>query len=477
MKNKYYIATSIPYPNAKPHMGHTLDPLYGDVLARYYRANGKNVILQVGLDEHGQKLYQKAQEEGKSMEEWLAEMRPVFENFLEKLNIDYQIVTHTEDPKNHYPACQELWRRAKASGDIYKKKYKGLYCIGCETFKNPDELIDGKCPDHLIKPEEIEEENYFFALSKYEKYLKDLFKKNPNFVYPKNSFNEAMGMLNGGLEDVSISRPKSRLPWGVPVPDDEDHVMYVWFDALTNYLTALGFPSDQKKMKDFWPPDIEIVGKDNNRWHTLLWPAMLKSAGLEPPKKVLVHYYVLGKGGVKMSKTIGNVVDPVEMIDLHGTDAFRYFMLSRIPIDADGSFDPEQFSQIYQSELGNDLGNLLQRTLSMINKYGVKVNFKESVSCSGESCVGKYIEVLEFDKALEKLWSCVRANNKLIEDEKPWELAKNDPKKLAEVLGKVYEFLNIFSVQVEPFMPETSAKIKKQLIDLKPDPIFPRVES
>jgi len=477
MKNNYYIATSIPYPNAKPHMGHTLDPLYGDVLGRYYRKKGLNVILQVGLDEHGQKLYQKAKEEEKTTQEWLSEMRPIFEDFLGKLNIDYQVVTHTEDPEKHFPACQELWRRAKSNGDIYKKKYKGLYCVGCETFKNSDELVDGKCPDHLIKPEEIEEENYFFALSKYEKYLKDHFKKNPDFVYPTNSYNEALGMLNGGLEDVSISRPKSRLPWGVPVPDDEDHVMYVWFDALTNYLTALGFPADKKRMADFWPPDIEIVGKDNNRWHTLLWPAMLKSAGLEPPKKVLVHYYVLGKGGVKMSKTIGNVVDPIEMIDLHGTDAFRYFMLSRIPMSADGSFDTEQFSQIYLSELGNDLGNLLQRTLSMINKYGVKVKYVEKIGCSKESCVDKHIEALEFDKALEKLWSCVRANNKLIEDEKPWELAKSDPKKLAQVLGVVYEFLNVFSNQIEPFMPDTSSNMKKQLKSLKPEPLFPRLES
>lgn len=477
MKNKFYIATSIPYPNAKPHMGHTLDPLYGDVLARYYRQKGKTVLLQVGLDEHGQKLYQKAQEEGKTVEGWLGEMRPIFQEFLVRLGVDYQVFTHTSDVEHHYPACQELWRRAKANGDIYKKKYKGLYCVGCESFKTPEELIDGKCPDHLIKPEEIEEENYFFALSKYEKFLKDHLKKNPDFVFPQNSLNETLGILDGGLEDVSISRPKSRLPWGVPVPDDDDHVMYVWFDALTNYLTAVGFPNDKKKMADFWPPDIEIVGKDNNRWHTLLWPAMLKSAGLELPKKILVHYYVLGKGGLKMSKTIGNVVDPVEMIDLYGTDPFRYFMLSKIPIDTDGSFDPEQFSQVYQSELGNDLGNLVQRTLSMINRYSVKVKYKEGLACNGDSCIGKSIEELDFDKALEKLWSCVRANNKLIEDEKPWELAKTDPKKLAEVLGKIFDFLCIFSVQIEPFMPETAEKLKKQLIGLKPDPLFPRIEN
>jgi methionyl-tRNA synthetase len=475
MAKKFYIVTSIPYVNAKPHLGHTLDVLYGDVLARYYRKKGFDVILQAGLDENGQKLYQKACEQGKTPKEWIEELRPVFIDFFRKLEISYDVFTNTSE-KKHWKSAQELWIRAEKNGDIYKKKYRGLYCIGCESFKLSEDLIDGKCPDHQTEPENIEEENYFFALKKYEGYLKKLFKENPDFVFPKNSYNEALKMIEGGLEDVSISRPKLRLPWGVPVPNDPDHVMYVWFDALTNYLTALDFPENTEKMDQFWPPDIEIVGKDNNRWHTLLWPAMLKSGGLKPPKKVLVHYYVLGKGNIKMSKTIGNVLDPVEMMDKYGADPFRYYMLTRVPISSDGSFDEAQFDQLYQSELGNDLGNLLQRTISMINKYEVKVTDKTDYKCFKKDCLGKHIENLEFDQALEKLWGCVRKNNKYIEDEKPWELAKSDPEKLTKVLQEVYNFLNGFSDKIYPFMPETAEKMRDQLKTLKPEPLFPRIE-
>jgi methionyl-tRNA synthetase len=484
MKEKYYIATSIPYVNAKPHMGHCLDALYGDVLARHYREQGREVILQVGVDENGQKLYQKACEQGKSPEEWIAELHPVFVDFFKKLEISYDVFTRTSDQKTHWPAAQELWRRAEKNGDIYKKKYAGLYCVGCESFKTEADLVDGKCPDHQTVPEKVEEENYFFALSKYEDYLKNLFEKNPDFVYPKNSYNEAYEMLKRGLEDVSISRPKSRLPWGVPVPGDEDHVMYVWFDALTNYLTALGFPKDEDKMNRFWPPDVEIIGKDNNRWHTLLWPAMLKSGGLEPPKKVLVHYHVVGKGGVKMSKTIGNVIDPVEMIESYGAESFRYFILTQIPIDTDGSFDEERFKKVYAADLSNDLGNLLQRTISMINKYETEVGLPDILSVDVDGPTGTSIredvearvEALDFKGALEEVWKVIRDLNGEIDRSKPWELAKSDPKKLSEALSFIYENLYGIGELLSVFMPETSENILKQLKSLEPSPLFPRLE-
>lgn len=483
MENRFYIATSIPYVNARPHMGHTLDALYGDVLARHYRNNDNQVILQVGTDENGQKLYQKACEQGKTANEWIAELRPVFEDFFNKLNVSFDVFTKTSE-KSHHLAAQELWKRAEKSGDIYKKKYAGLYCVGCESFKLPEDLVDGKCPDHLKEPERVEEENYFFALSKYEGYLKELFNAKKDFVYPKNSYNEALKMLEGGLEDVSISRPKARLPWGVPVPGDEEHVMYVWFDALTNYLTALGFPEESNKMKEFWPPKVEIVGKDNNRWHTLLWPAMLKSAGLQPPEKVLVHYYVLGKGGIKMSKTIGNVIDPIAMIERYGSDPFRYYMLTRIPLAADGSFDDVQFDQVYETELGNDLGNLVQRTISMINKYEAKVGLPGELSVdvvgpSGKSIrddVDAKIEKFEFAGALDEIWKVIRELNAEIDRSKPWEVAKADPKKLSEILSFIYENLWGVAELMEPFMPETSEKILEQLKSLEPKPLFPRKE-
>jgi methionyl-tRNA synthetase len=472
MANKYYIATSIPYVNAKPHIGHTLDVLYGDVLARHYRSLGYDVILQAGVDENGQKLYQKACEQKKTVEEWISELRPVFVDFFKKLEISYDVFTQTSDAK-HHAAAQELWTRAVSKGDIYKKKYSGLYCVGCESFKIEDDLVDGKCPDHQTVPEKIEEENYFFALSKYENYLKELF-ENTDFVYPNNSYKEALSMLEGGLEDVSVSRPKARLPWGVPVPKDPDHVMYVWFDALTNYLTALGFPDDEKKMKKFWPPDMEIVGKDNNRWHTLLWPAMLKSGDLEPPKKVLVHSHILGKGGIKMSKTIGNVVDPVEVMDKYSGDVLRYFLLSKIPMDSDGAIDLEHLDVVYNTELANDLGNLLQRTLVMATKYGLEPRDYKVDIMPG---VIKDMDNLRFGSALEKIWQLIRETNSLIEHEKPWELAKNDEKKLFEVLDKLLTNLSVVAISLEPFMPQTAQNIKEQLISRKPEVLFPRIEA
>jgi len=471
MSKKFYITTAIPYANGVPHMGHPMQPLYGDVLARYYRANGYDVFFLVGLDENGQSVYNKAKCTGVNVKDFTEDIRKKFIELHKKLNDTYDDFIRTTDEKRHWPTAQEIWRRAEKNGDIYKKNYKGLYCVGCEEFKLERDLVDGKCPDHQTKPEEIEEENYFFKLSKYQDFILKIFEKNPDFVYPKNKYNEAYQIVKGSLEDVSISRPKDRLPWGVPVPGDETHIMYVWFDALTNYLSGVGFTSDKKKFEKYWPEDIQIMGKDNNKWHSILWPAMLKSAGLKIQKKVFVHGYVLGKGGIKMSKTIGNVVDPVEMIDKYGTDAFRYFMLSKIPIDHDGIFDEDHFREVYDSELSNDLGNLLQRTLTMINKYKVQVKLEKV-----ENRENKKIESLDFNGATSDIWEIVRGCNKKIEKEKPWELAKTDTKKLTIVLNDIYNKLGMISYAIYPFMPETSEKMKKQLKTLKPEPLFPRLE-
>jgi len=465
MSKKFYIATSIPYANGAPHIGHPLDPLYGDVLARYYRANGYDTFFLVGLDENGQTVYNKAKVANMDVKDWTEDVRHKFMELHKKLNDSYDGFIRTTDEKNHWPTAQEIWRRAEKSGDIYKKNYKGLYCVGCEEFKLERDLVDGKCPDHLTKPEKIEEENYFFALSKYQDFLLDIFKKNKDFVYPNSKYNEAYQIIKGGLEDVSISRPKTRLPWGVPVPGDDSHVMYVWFDALTNYLSGIGFTSDKKKFEKYWPADIQIVGKDNNKWHSILWPAMLKSAGLDVPRKILVHGYVLAKGNVKMSKTIGNVIDPVEMIDKYGTDAFRYFILSKIPMDTDGAFDENHFREVYNSDLAGGLGNLLQRVLTMIDKYNVKVEAKSN-NISTE--IGEYIENLRFNEALAEIWEIIRSCDQTIDKEKPWELAKTDTKKLTDVLNNIYGKLSIVADAIAPFMPETSEKMKEQLKTLKP---------
>ncbi len=473
MKKKTYIVTSIPYANGKPHMGHTLDALYGDVLNRYYKSQGQDSVLQIGIDENGQKVYQKAQSENLTTQQWLSKIRPVFLDFAKKMNIDYQIYTKTSDQKNHFPAAQEMWQRSAKNGDIYKKNYKGLYCVGCEAFVTKDDLINGKCPDHQKKPEKLEEENYFFALSKYRNFLKNYFDKHKKFVQPKNYYREAYNLIDK-LEDVSISRSKKRLPWGVPVPGDKNHVMYVWFDALINYLSGVGFPKDIKKFNQYWPADVEIIGKDNNRWHSLLWPAMLKSAGLAIPKVILIHGHITAKGGVKMSKTIGNVVDPFEMINKHGTDAFRYYLLSRIPLNSDGAFDEEMFIEVYSSDLAGGLGNLLQRTLTMVNKYKVKPN-KITTNVPVKN-IHKFIETFEFSRALEKIWLQIKYCDQYIEKHKPWQLAKENAKKLPEVLGLVVHYLKNISEQLYPFMPQTSERMKKQLKSLKPKPLFPRLD-
>ncbi len=475
MSKKFYIDTSIPYANGNPHIGHPLDPLYGDVLARYYRANGYDVFFLVGLDENGQSVYNKAKCAEVPVQEFTENVRKKFIEMHEKLNDSYDGFIRTTDKKLHWPTAQEIWKRAEKAGDIYKKNYQGLYCVGCEEFKLERDLVDGKCPDHQTKPEKIEEENYFFKLSNYQKFLQDLFDKNPDFVYPKNKYNEAYQIIKGGLEDVSISRPKERLPWGVPVPGDDSHVMYVWFDALTNYLSGIGFTSDKKKFERYWPTDLNIVGKDNNKWHSILWPAILKSVGLQLPKKVFVHGHVLGKGNVKMSKTIGNVVDPMEMIDKYGADAFRYFILAKIPVDSDGAFDEDHFREVYNSELSNKLGNLLQRTISMINKYNVKISDKEIDRFGGS--IDEKIGNLDFNGALRSVIRMVEVANEEIDSKRPWELAKSGKtRELNALLSEIYWILNSVAKNIYPFMPDTSKKMKKQLKNLKPVPLFPRME-
>lgn len=475
-KNKFYVTTAIMYVNAKPHLGYALEVIQADVLARYYRSIDRDVFYLTGTDEHGTKIQKTAEEMGVDPSELAETNTKLTKKLARTLNTSFDGFIKTSDKKTHWPAVKKIWLALKENGDLEKRKYKGVYCVGCEAFLQAGDLIDGKCPIHDKEPEIVEEVNWFFKLSKYQDILKKKIETDEIKILPQSRKNEILSFIERGLDDVSFSRDKRKLYWGIPVPDDEMQTMYVWCDALTNYISAIGYSSETGEFKKYWPADVHIIGKDILRFHALYWPAMLISAGLETPKTIMVHGFITS-GGRKMGKSLGNVVDPVEMIDKYGVEPLRYYLLRAIPTLDDGDFTFEHFEEVYRADLSNDLGNLLQRTLAMINKYDAKIEKRINLKCGGDDCISKHIESFEFDKALEKLWSCVRAQNKFIDDEKPWELAKKGKtKKLTEVLQKIYDFLVIFSIQIEPFMPETSERIKKQLNELRPEPLFPRLE-
>ena len=484
--NKFYVTTSIAYANAKPHIGFALELIQADVLARLHRQKGENTFFLTGTDEYGTKLYRAAKEANKEPQEFCDEISQQYRELKKVLNLSRDDFIRTTEER-HKKAAQALWK--KCEKDIYKKKYKGYYCVGCENFINQKDLVDGKCPNHQKKPEPVEEENYFFKLSKYQDKLLDFYRENPDFVIPEKRFNEIRSFVKEGLEDISISRSKEKLPWGVPVPGDESQVMYVWFDALTNYISALGWPEEKKEFETFWPADIHVIGKDINRFHTALWPAMLMSAEIDPPKQVLVHGFISSEGK-KMSKSLGNVVDPVELVNKYGTDAVRYYLLREIPTTEDGDFSQEKFKERYNNDLANNLGNLLNRVLVMMKRYEIApVKLKKQYSSLDElkkdypQCYifdnKRYNELLDdfrLDLALGEIWKIITESNQLIDKEKPWVLAKNDKKKLEFVLQNLHSRLNVIGCLLEPFLPETGQKIAKQLKSLKPEVLFPKIQ-
>jgi len=472
---KYFLTTAIDYVNSVPHVGTSYEKILADVLARWKRLKDDDVFFLMGNDEHSQQVANKAAELKLDPRAYCDQMEGKFRETWGKLDLSFDRFIRTTEPA-HYRACQEVFRRIRAKGDIRKALYKGLYCIGCEARKTESELADGKCPNHPNTPlERREEENYFFLLSRYAEPLRKLIGRG-DFIEPAFRANEMLSVINQGLEDISISRRTST--WGVPIPDDPDQVMYVWFDALINYITGAGFPDDMERFHRLWPADCHVIGKDITRFHTVIWPAMLMSAGIEPPRKVAVHGFVYVRKGdqrFKMSKTLGTVIDPNLVADRFTPDALRNFLLAEVAFGQDGDFTWDSFFSRINSDLADKLGNLLRRIVSMAEQYqgGVltpkgaplpqDAALRETVGGLADR-IAPLMERLEFHTALAETWKAVTATNGHIEAAAPWKLAKQGKKEeVAGVLYRSAEALRILAILLSPFIPRAARGILEQL--------------
>jgi len=472
---KFYVTTSIPYVNAGPHIGFALEIVEADALSRYHRNKGEDILFLTGADEHGAKIVQAAEAAGKKPQEFVDEISGKFEALKRTLSLSWDNFIRTSDKKRHWPGAQKLWLELVKADDIYKKNYKGLYCIGHEAFITEKDLIDGKCRDHKKEPEVVEEENYFFRLSKYSKEIESRIKNQKLKIVPESRENEILSFLKEGLEDVSFSRPAKDLNWGIPVPNDPKHTMYVWCDALSNYISALGYGSgDESKLEKYWPADVHVIGKDILRFHAAIWPGMLLSAGLPLPKSIFVHGFIT-VGGEKMSKTLGNVVDPFEVVKKYGTDALRYYLLREIPSGEDGDFTYDKFEERYNADLAKGLGNLVSRVLTLAQKSDVKEvkNFKSEIKTAGEN-VEKVMSEFKFNDALAAIWRLVASGDKYVDDKKPWAL-NSDSEEFKKTIGSLLYLISEIGKLLEPFLPETSEKISELVKNKKSGTLFPRI--
>jgi methionyl-tRNA synthetase len=486
-KNSFYITTAIHYANAGPHLGHAYEGLLADIVARYKREKGMPTFFLTGTDEHGDKILRSAKKVDMGPQAFVDMNAQKFKDLYEAMSLSNDEFIRTSDQKKHWPGAIALWNTIKETGDIYKGVYKGLYCVGCEAFKTEKDLVDGKCPDHKIAPEEIEEENYFFKLSKYADEIIKLIESDTIRILPEARKNEMLALVKEGIEDISFSRPERDIPWGIPVPGEPGQNMYVWCDALFNYISALGYGTEHdENFKKFWPADVHIVGKDILRFHAIFWPAMLLSAKLPLPKNIWVHGMITSDGQ-KMSKSIGNVVDPMEYIRDYGPDAFRYFLAREIPPFEDGDFSEEKFVTAYNANLANGLGNLVSRTIKMTQTYfGGTIKKKEeyvdvpllirrdlfkgteylqgySIPYTIEWAIlpeyQEKMEAFEVQQAADVIWKFIGLLDGYITKHEPFKLIKEDREKTENILWNILYGLYFVGVMVVPFMPDTAKKI------------------
>lgn len=470
MDKNYYITTTLPYVNAEPHIGFALEIVQADALARFHKLLGKRVIFNFGTDEHGQKIYQKALEQKKDPQAYCDEYAAKFDALKKALNLSYNHFVRTTDA-HHIKAAQEFWKLCDKNGDIYKKLYKTKYCIGCELEKTDSELVNGRCPLHPSQELEIiEEENYFFRFSKYQKPLLDFYDKNPDFVIPTGKFNEIKTFVKDGLSDFSISRLKSKLPWGIPVPGDDSQVMYVWFDALINYISTLGWPEDTNTFKNFWP-GYQVAGKDNLRQQTAIWQAMLLSAGLPTSKQIFIHGFIT-VDGQKISKSLGNTINPIKVAEKYGADALRYYLLAKINPYDDSDFTFRQFEETYNGELANGLGNLISRVAKLCENSKFEFPVTKINKTLG---IEKPLSEYKFDVALKTIWNEIDKIDQTINKQQLWKLTGEA---LKDNLTMLVNRIRVIARELKPFLPETAEKIEKQFSEPKiksQPPLFPRL--